>query len=590
VIAEVYRLICARRDRPRPDSYVAELLGNDPDRILKKIGEEACEVILAAKQSGSEALVHELADLTFHLLVLMASRGLSPESVAAELGRRFGVSGLEEKRRREEMHRGQKLAEVAKDDLNDGGATAGMKKVHLIGICGTAMAALAGMLHERGWWVSGSDAAAYPPMSELLAARGINVGLGYEPARLSSELSLVVVGNVAARSNVEVIRARELGLECRSLPETLWREFLVTAGRRLVVAGTHGKTTTASMLAWSLECCGVEPSFMIGGELINFSTNYRLTGKADFVLEGDEYNSAFFDRHAKFHHYRPTHLIITGIEMDHADLFAGLNEIVDEFRGLIASLPPSGLLVAAADCPVLAELLPKAPCRVLTYGWSPAADYRLLEYRPQAAGGRVRYAAENGADFEFSLGVLGRHNAENALAVLVMMLQLGLPENEILAGLRTFAGVKRRQELVGRCGNTIYISDFAHHPTAVGKTLAALREHFPAYRVLAVFEPRTATSRRNLFQRELEGAFAAADEVWLAPVHGLALLPENEALNTGMLAENLCTAGKPAQAFQRIEVLFEQLKSRSGEKELVVIMTTGDFAGLFRRLAAEVWK
>ena len=449
------------------------------------------------------------------------------------------------------------------------------------------MAALASMLQERGWQVSGSDAAAYPPMSDLLADRGIEVKSGYEAGRLDRSFALVVVGNVAARSNVEAVRAQELGLCCRSLPETLWHEFLSSSERRLVVAGTHGKTSTAAMLAWALESCGAEPSFMIGGELNNFSTNYRLGRGQSFVLEGDEYNSAFFDRHAKFHHYRATHLIITGIEMDHVDLFSGIDEIIEEFRKLIVALPATGLLVAAADCPVLKKLLPEAPCKVLTYGWTAGADFRLYDYQALVDGGQISFSNPGAGQEQIKVSAIGRHNGENALAVAILLKELGFSTAAVAQGLGSFKGVKRRQELVGRSGETIYISDFAHHPTAIKRTLEALREHYPEHHLLAVFEPRTATSRCNLFQKELEAAFIAADEVLLAPVHGLVNMKRDEALDTARLADAISGDSKQARALTSIDELYELLQGRAGRNELVVLMSTGDFGGLFRRLSKD---
>ncbi len=458
------------------------------------------------------------------------------------------------------------------------------KRVHLIGICGTAMAALACMLRERGWAVSGSDAAAYPPMSEILAARDIAVQPGYAGERITPELDLVVVGNVAAAANPEAVRAEELGLARRSLPETLWQEFLRDKPERLVVAGTHGKTTTSSLLAWSLESAGLEPSFMIGGELRNFAANYRLGAGAAFVLEGDEYNSASFDRHAKFHHYRPTRLIVTGIEMDHVDLFSGLGAITAEFRRLLRNLPRNGLLAAAADCPVLARLLPECGGRVATYGWSAAADFRLLSHHPAPAGASFSFATPAGEEVELELAAYGRHNVENALAVAILLRDLGLDWREIGRGFQRFAGVKRRQERIASRGETLYFSDFAHHPTAIARTLEALRDHFPGYRLVAVFEPRTATSRRNLFQRELETAFAAADEVLLAPVYRATALSPDERLDTARLAAAIAAAGRPARACASLAELELELAARAGARELVLLMSTGDFGGLFARL------
>jgi UDP-N-acetylmuramate: L-alanyl-gamma-D-glutamyl-meso-diaminopimelate ligase len=409
---------------------------------------------------------------------------------------------------------------------------------------------------------------------------------GYQAERIGAGLDLVVVGNVAARSNVEAVRAEELGLCCRSLPETLWQEFLVTKELRLVVAGTHGKTTTASMLAWGLQNCGAQPSFMIGGELLNFSANYHLDSGAGFVLEGDEYNSAYFDRHAKFHHYRPTHLIVTGIEMDHVDLFSGIDEIIAEFRQLIKGLPENGLLVASADCQILRKLLPEAPCQVLTYGWAAGADYRLIDYSPLDAGGQFTVVKADGLRQEMNVSAIGRHNAENALATAVLLQKLGFSQAVINTGLATFKGVKRRQEIIGRKGETLYVSDFAHHPTAIKRTLEGLKEHFSEYRLVAVFEPRTATSRRNLFQEELADAFAAADEVFLAPVYGAGKLVAAERLDTESLARAINMHNqRPAQACFEIDEIYDNLKERAGRKELVVLMSTGDFGGLYARLS-----
>lgn len=463
-----------------------------------------------------------------------------------------------------------------------------MKKVHLVGICGTAMAALASMLKDQGWAVSGSDAAAYPPMSDLLRERGINVQRGYVAERIVPGLDLVVVGNVAARSNVEAVRVQELDLCCRSLPETLWQEFLATKELRLVVAGTHGKTTTASMLAWGLQVCGAQPSFMIGGELLNFSANYHLDSGSGFVLEGDEYNSAYFDRHAKFHHYRPTHLIVTGIEMDHIDLFSGIDEIVAEFRQLIKGLPEDGLLVASADCRVLRKLLAEAPCRVLTYGQAADADYRLINYRTLGEGGQFEVLTPEGLLQQIEVNAIGRHNAENALATAVLLQDMGFSETVINAGLTTFKGVKRRQEIIGRNGETLYVSDFAHHPTAIKRTLEGLREHFAEYRLVAVFEPRTATSRHNIFQQKLTTAFAAANEVLLAPVYGARKLAATERLDTESLARaiSLCNQA-PARAYCEIDEVYDNLNRRAGRKELVVLMSTGDFGGLYARLRGQ---
>ncbi|MBN2231527.1 MAG: UDP-N-acetylmuramate:L-alanyl-gamma-D-glutamyl-meso-diaminopimelate ligase [Deltaproteobacteria bacterium] len=459
-------------------------------------------------------------------------------------------------------------------------------EAHFIGVCGTAMAALACMLRERGWRVGGSDAAAYPPMSDILAAHGITVKIGYRPEHLPAAPDLVVVGNVAARDNPEVIAAEARGLRLASLPETLWREFLAASPRRLVVAGTHGKTTTASLAAWLLHAAGRDPSFLIGGLVRDFGANYRLGGGGDFVLEGDEYNTAFFDRRAKFHHYRPTHLLLTSLEMDHVDIFADVGAIEREFRDLIAAMPAAGVVVAAAGAERLAPLLTAAPCRVVTYGEEPEACCRLLAREPAGRVSRLAVRLPDGDEWRLECAAIGRHNAVNAVGVLALARELGLGREACAAALSTFGGVKRRQEVIAERGDTVYISDFAHHPTAVRLTLEALRDHWPGRRLMAVFEPRTATSRRNLFQAELATAFAAADEVLVAPVYrGERLAPEDR-LDTARLAADIRARGIPARACAAVAEIRRELLSVSAGPRLAVLMSTGDFDGLYTRIAA----
>jgi UDP-N-acetylmuramate: L-alanyl-gamma-D-glutamyl-meso-diaminopimelate ligase len=457
-------------------------------------------------------------------------------------------------------------------------------EAHFIGICGTAMAALAGMLRERGWRVGGSDAAAYPPMSDILAARGIAVKSGYRPQHLPAAPDLVVVGNVATRDNPEVIAAGERGLPLASLPETLWREFLAAADRRLVIAGTHGKTTTAALAAWLLHVAGRDPSFLIGGLVRDFGANYRLGGGGVFVLEGDEYNAAFFDRRAKFHHYRPTHLLLTSLEMDHVDIFADVAAVEREFADLIAAMPAAGVVVAAAGAQRLRPLLAAAPCRVVTYGDEPGADCRLLAREPAGRVSRLVVRLPDGDQWRLDCAAIGHHNALNAVGVLALVRELGLDRDACAAALASFGGVKRRQEVIGSRGDTVFISDFAHHPTAIRLTLEALREHWPGRRLLAVFEPRTATSRRNLFQHELTEAFAAADEVFIAPVYRGDRLPPAVRLDTTRLAADISARGIPARACVGVAEIYRELVSDPGEPRLVALMSTGDFDGLFARL------
>ena len=457
-------------------------------------------------------------------------------------------------------------------------------RVHLIGICGTAMAALACMLQQRGWLVSGSDAGSYPPMNGILARHDIEVLPGYQAERITPGLQLVVIGNVAARENPEVQKTLSLGLPYKSLPEVLWSEFLSAASVRAVVAGTHGKTTTSALAAWVLQAAGLEPSFLVGGLVNNFSANFQLGSKSLFVLEGDEYNAAFFDRRAKFHHYRPTHLLLTGLEMDHVDIFRDIGEIEAEFGRLIAAMPADGVIIACADNQRLMQLLQNCSCPVVTYGGNLGADFQLVGFEPVEAGSRLTVAGKDGCSFTLATATIGRHNAENVLAVYLLARKLGIDREAIEKALTGFSGVKRRQEIIARKGETIYVSDFAHHPTAIDKTLHALAEHYPRKKLVAVFEPRTATSRQSLFQNELAAAFGAADEVVIAPVYRGEGISEDRRLATDKLAAEITSRGVPATAAAGVEDIFVRITGRGHEPQLVVIMSTGDFGGLFARV------
>jgi UDP-N-acetylmuramate: L-alanyl-gamma-D-glutamyl-meso-diaminopimelate ligase len=457
-------------------------------------------------------------------------------------------------------------------------------RVHFIGICGTAMAALACMLQQRGWLVSGSDAGNYPPMNGVLAYHHIGIMAGYQAECITPDLQLVVVGNVAARENPEVQQALSLGLNCRSLPEILWSEFLQEASVRVVVAGTHGKTTTASLAAWVLQAAGLEPSFLIGGLVNNFSANFQLGSGSLFVLEGDEYNAAFFDRRAKFHHYHPSHLLLTGLEMDHVDIFNDIGEIEAEFQQLISEMPTDGIIIAAADSQRLDRLLQDSPCPVVTYGSVASADYQLVGFEPGETGSRLTIQGNDNRSFSLSTATIGRHNAENVMAVYLLARQLGVAREMIEKALTAFSGVKRRQEIIARTAQSIYISDFAHHPTAIDKTLQALAEHYPQRKLLVVFEPRTATSRQALFQDELAAAFVAADEAIIAPVYRGETIGEDQRLDTARLAADISARGIPAVAAADVEDIFARITGRPKELQLVVIMSTGDFGGLFSRI------
>ena len=460
---------------------------------------------------------------------------------------------------------------------------AAVNHVHLLGIGGTAMAAMAGMLQSAGMRVSGSDQQIYPPMSDYLAAAGIEVMEGYRPENLAADPDLVIVGNVIRATNPEAVALGAARIPYLSFPQALNHYFL-RGKRSLVVAGTHGKTTTASLLATMLDQAGEAPGFMIGGIVQAFGRGARAADGPFFVCEGDEYDTAFFDKGPKFLHYRPEIAIITGIEFDHADIYADLAEVKAAFARLVAIMPPSGTLIAYLDDPVTAELCRQAPCPVLGYGEAAGLTWRLseLEISP---GGTAFLAEKEGQPFgRFYSRMPGRHNALNAMAVIALLDRLGVARESIAAGLAAFAGVRRRQEVRGEVAGVIVIDDFAHHPTAVRETLNALRAAYPDRRLLAVFEPRTNSSRRRVFQEAYVPSFAAADQVLLRVPEGLEAIAEAERFSVERLAADLTARGQKAQAFPTTDLIIEQLIAESRPGDLVAILSNGGFDDIHRRL------
>jgi len=372
-----------------------------------------------------------------------------------------------------------------------------LRTVHLIAIGGVGMAGLAGMFKQRGLRVTGSDEHIYPPMSDVLARLGITAAEGYRPENVVQP-DVVVIGNKVSRNNVEVQSVLARGLPFLSFPEALSRYFL--AGRRsLVIAGTHGKTTSTAMLAWVLEQAGHDPSVMLGGESLDFGGNFKLGHGEYFAVEGDEYDSAFFDKGPKFLHYQPSAVILTAVEFDHADIYADLAAVKDAFRRLLALLPAAAPLVVASDFPHAAAVAATAPGPATLFGAGPEAAWRLTDVRDD--GEATRFDVEHDGRSEGTIAVRqpGLINARNALGVYVLARRLGLAHEQIASGLASFSGVRRRQEPVGVFGDVVLIDDFAHHPTAVAGTLTALRDRYPHRRLWALFEPRSNTSRRKVF-------------------------------------------------------------------------------------------
>lgn len=455
--------------------------------------------------------------------------------------------------------------------------------IHLIGICGTAMAALAGMLKERGYSVAGSDAQVYPPMSDFLRQLDIEVHSGYRPENIDSGTELVIVGNVVSRPNPEAQALARLNLPYISLPQAL-SHFFLEAKRSLVVAGTHGKTTTSAMLASALFSAGSDPGFMIGGILRRFEANYRIGDGDFFVCEGDEYDTAFFDKKSKFFHYRPSVAIITSLEFDHADIFVDLEQIKRSFRKFVKLLPPDGLIVANRDDENVAEVLSEARCEVQSYGLNAGADWQLRapSYTNEHTSCELHFRGRPFMDL--LIRQPGLYNCLNAAAVAAVMHHLGFEPKAIAGGLQEFDGVKRRQEIRGVLNGITVIDDFAHHPTAVRETLQGLKQMYDGRRLVAVFEPRTNTSRRAFFQQDYAAAFAAADLSLIRRVSEDKPIDAKDCFSSEKLAEDLRRRGQRATAFDDTDQILEYLERICRPGDVIAILSNGGFDNIHERL------
>ena len=462
-----------------------------------------------------------------------------------------------------------------------------MKRVHLIGVCGTAMATLAAMLRRRGWDVRGSDANMYPPMSTFLAEEGITALAGYDASHITPDLDLVVVGNAVSRGNPEVEEVLDRKIRHASLPEAV-REHFLWASRPIVIAGTHGKTTTAALTAWVLTAAGLDPSMLVGGIAANFGdhgSSYRLGRGREFVIEGDEYDSAFFDKTAKFLKYLPDMAVVGNIEFDHADIYASLDEIRLAFRRLVGLVPRRGLLLLGADSPDALALKADATCPVETFGFSEEADWQAREAVITDSGTTFRVSRYHVPFGRFEIPLLGEHNVRNALAALAIGSALGLSATAIAEALPRFKGIRRRLEAIGVAGGVTVYDDFAHHPTAVGATLAGLRAAHPASRIRAVFEPRSASSCRRVFQRDFARAFEGADDVIVAAVYR-STLPEAERLSPDELVRDLTAAGRSARHIPDVDDIVRTLVRERRDGDLIVMMSNGPFGGIHAKLLA----
>ncbi|MDQ1389316.1 MAG: UDP-N-acetylmuramate: L-alanyl-gamma-D-glutamyl-meso-diaminopimelate ligase [Acidobacteriaceae bacterium] len=468
------------------------------------------------------------------------------------------------------------------------------KHIHLIGICGTAMASLAGMLKQRGFRVAGSDAAAYPPMSDFLDELGIPVAQPFDARNLLPTPDLVVVGNAISRGNPELEQVLDQRIPFSSLPQLLHEEFL--RGKEvLVVAGTHGKTTTTSMLAWIFHTAGMQPSFLIGGIAENFGSSFHLGQGKHFILEGDEYDTAFFDKGPKFLHYFPDAVILTSVEFDHADIYKDLNAVETAFKRLVNLIPRRGRIIAfdgaagdAAESASLERCLSKAFCPVERYGAGTRADWRITNVKFEAE--RTLWSVLRGGrswmDLEFPLA--GEYNVWNATAAAAIAAAYGISKEEIAAALKTFKSVKRRLEVKAQVNGITIIDDFAHHPTAIAGTLKALRARYPGARLWAILEPRSNTLRRRVLQTDLARSLAIADEVVVAGVFRSEAVPVNERLELPELAADIQKHGRRARLLEDADEIVKTVAPEMRAGDLVAILSNGGFGGIYEKLPARL--
>ncbi|HEX3759093.1 MAG TPA: GNAT family N-acetyltransferase [Kofleriaceae bacterium] len=476
-------------------------------------------------------------------------------------------------------------------------------KIHLIGIGGTGMGAVAGLLAEAGHEVRGSDAAVYPPMSDQLAELGVPVMMPYGEANLAWQPELVVVGNVHGKDHVEVLAAQARGIPLTSFPAVIG-EHLLDGKHAIVVCGTHGKTTTTSLIAHILTEAGQDPSLFVGGVPVTLGRGYRTGHGSEFVLEGDEYDTAFFDKGPKFLHYRPETVVLTSVELDHVDIFPSFDAVRDVFRKLVAAIPPTGLLVVYAESAEAVAVARHATCRVEQYaviddGGEPPPEVAWWAQNAEVGkSGRVAFdvfhrvagRGDGGGERveQFESLLVGRHNVANCIAAIAVARARGVAPGDIVRGVGSFAGVRRRQELRGIAGGVTVLDDYAHHPTAVRETLKALRKRYPKRRLIAVYEPRSATSRRKTFQAEFAEAFAHADEVIVGRLFDPSKIPPAERFDPERLALDLHRSGTKAAYVPDVDTIVKQLAESAGPGDVVCVLSSGSFDGLHDKLLDEI--
>ena len=453
-----------------------------------------------------------------------------------------------------------------------------LRKVHFTGVCGTAMGSLAAALRDRGVEVTGSDGNVYPPMSTFLQSKGIAIRKGFSPDNIPSDADFVVIGNAMSRGNPEVEAVLNRKLLYYSLPEAL-KIFFLRGRHNLVVAGTHGKTTTTSMLAWIFESAGLAPSWLIGGIPNNLGQGCRLGESKYFILEGDEYDTAFFDKRSKFVHYLPELLVVNNIEFDHADIFRDLEDVMTSFRRLVAIVPSEGMVLLNADDPNCRALAEKCPAPWVEVGFSPDAGNQIRD---------VHYGRDSSAftlfGQRFELPMIGEFNVRNAAMAVSAAHFYQVPLEDIGKALQTFTGIRRRQEVRGEAGGVTVVDDFGHHPTAIAQTIEGLRVKFPTGKLWAIFEPRSNTTRRAVFQEVLPKAFTRADGVVLAQVARMDQLPPDQRLDPEKVVSDLRRDGKEAFYEADTAAIVSRAVGLAGRGDVIVVFSNGGFDNIHSKL------
>ena len=467
----------------------------------------------------------------------------------------------------------------------------GIKRVHFIAVCGTGMGSLAGLMKSRGLHVTGSDLNIYPPMSTALADWDIPVSRGFKPENVATDPppDIVVIGNAVRPDNPEAQAAKNRNLPIYSFSDALY-EFAMRDKRRIVVSGTHGKTTTTSMLGTILRDVGLEPSVLLGGISNNLGSSF-VEGKGDyFIVEGDEYDTAFFDKTPKFLHYHPSFLILTSVEFDHADIYFDLDDVMDSFRRLVAAMPSDGFIVSANYLPNVAAVVKDAPCKVIPYsvGSTRSSGYLATGIVEEKFGTRFELLHDGKFISDFFLPTFGRYNVANATAALAVSLELGVSNHAASTALGSYCGVKRRQEVFGEVSGVTLIDDFAHHPTAVRETLEALSSRFQGRRIVAVFEPRSNTSRRSVFQKAYGESFDSAgrvvvSEVDQGPIYS-ATGRVDELFSSAELACCLRERGLDAVALDGLESIVDEVARLSQVGDVIVTLSNGSFGNIREKL------